>query len=163
MSRYAKFLASGLISLVLAGTANAQDAHPHVADADREYAAVFSRGDNPCANESTTLGHEQCIGKELEFTEKHLDAFLAAVRGIVADEDAARTTTQAADKVKELDLLNKADRAWREYKKNLCELQFAGFDGGSGASSAAAECEYRADRQYVQQVADAISLQNLAK
>ncbi len=163
MSRYVKFLAGGLITLVLAGAANAQDAHPHVADADREYAAVFSRVENPCANESTTLSYEQCMGKELEFTEKHLNAFLAAVRGIVADEGAAQAAPQAAGKVKELDFLNNADRAWREYKKNLCELQSAGFDGGSGASSAATECECRADRQYVQQVADAISLKILAK
>ena len=97
--------------------------------------------------------------EELEFTEKHLNAFLAAVRRIVSDEGAA----QAAGKVKELDLLNGADRAWGEYKKNLCELQSAGFDGGSGASSIATECQYRADRQYVQQVADAISLKILAK
>src|ERR1700691_4090585 len=121
MLRYATFLAGGLIALVLAGAANVQDAHPHVADADREYAAEFSRGANPCAYESTALSYEQCIGKELE-------------------------------------LLNGADRAWGEYKKNLCELQSAGFDGGSGASSIATECQYRADRQYVQQVADAISL-----
>jgi uncharacterized protein YecT (DUF1311 family) len=159
MSRYAKFLAGGLIALLLAGAANAQDAHPHVADADREYAAVFSRGENPCPNESTALSYAQCMGKELEFTEKHLNAFLTAVRGIMADEDASKE----AGKVKESDLLDKADRAWREYRKNLCELQFAGFDGGSGAGSAETECEYRADRQYVQQVADAILLKILAK
>jgi uncharacterized protein YecT (DUF1311 family) len=62
-----------------------------------------------------------------------------------------------------LDLLNNADRAWREYKKNLCELEFAEFDGGSGAGSAESECEYQADRQYVRQVADVILLKTLAK
>jgi uncharacterized protein YecT (DUF1311 family) len=65
--------------------------------------------------------------------------------------------------MKQLALLNNADRAWREYKKNLCALQFAGFDGGSAAPSAAAECEYRADRVYMQQLADGISLKILAK
>jgi hypothetical protein len=60
-------------------------------------------------------------------------------------------------------VLNGADRAWREYKKNLFELQSAGFDGGSGASSAPTEREYQADRRYVQQVANAISLKILAK
>jgi uncharacterized protein YecT (DUF1311 family) len=163
VSRCAKFFAGGLITLSLASAANAQDAHPHVADADREYAAVFSREENPCANESTTFSYEQCMGKELEFTEKHWNAFLAAVRAILSDEDAARVARQASGEVKELDLLNNADRAWREYKKSLCELQFAGFDGGSGASSAATECGYRADRQYVQQVTNAISLKILAK
>jgi uncharacterized protein YecT (DUF1311 family) len=130
---------------------------------DREYAAVFSHAENPCPKEPTTLSYNQCIGKEVEFAEQHLNAFLAVVRAIVADDDAARTSAEAVGKMKELDLLNKADRAWREYKKNLCELQFAGFEGGSGASSAESECVYRADRQYVQQIADAILLKILAK
>jgi hypothetical protein len=46
---------------------------------------------------------------------------------------------------------------------NLCELQSAGFGGGSGAASAATEREYRADRQYVQQLAGAVSLKTLAQ
>jgi len=79
------------------------------------------------------------------------------------DEECAPAGTESARKVKELDLLNNADRASREYKKNLCELEFAGFDGGSGASSAKSECEYSVDRQYVRQVADAILLKILAK
>ncbi len=62
-----------------------------------------------------------------------------------------------------LDLLNNADPAWREYKMNLCELQSAGFGGGSRTASAATECEYRADRQYVQQLTDAFSLKTLVQ
>jgi uncharacterized protein YecT (DUF1311 family) len=148
-----------LITCMLVSVTNSQDAHPHVADADREYAAVFSHPENPCPNQSNTVSYEQCIGKELEFTEMHLNAFLAAVRGIVTDDDAGKDV----GKLKELVLLNDADRAWREYKKNLCKLQFAGFEGGTGAASAQMECEYRADRQYVQQVADAVFLTILAK
>jgi uncharacterized protein YecT (DUF1311 family) len=162
MSSYAKSLISGFAILTLIGAVCAAD-HPHVAEADREYAAVFSHGENPCANESTTLSYEQCIGKEVEFTENHLNAFLTAVRGILADEGGAASGAESAGKVNELELLNNADRAWREYKKNLCELDFAGFDGGSGASSAKSECEYRVNREYVRQVADAISLRILAK
>ena len=134
-----------------------------MADADREYAAVFSHVENPCAKESTALGYEQCIGNEVEFTENHLNAFVAAVRGILSDEDGGRASTEPVGKVKELELLNNADQAWREYKKNICELEFAGFGGGSGASSAKSECEYRVNRQYVKQVADAILLKVLAK
>ncbi len=67
-----------------------------MADADREYAAVFSYEERPCANESTTLRYAQCIGKELEFTERHLNAFLTAVRGIVTNEDAAQAPTESA-------------------------------------------------------------------
>jgi uncharacterized protein YecT (DUF1311 family) len=163
MSSYARCVGSGLIVLALMGAASAQDHHrQHVADADREYNAVLSRAENPCGKESTTVGYEQCMGKELEFTRNHLDAFLEAVRGILADEDAARPT-DSTHKVKDLDLLNQADMAWREYTKNLCGLAFAGFDGGTGAASAEAECEYRADRIYVKQVADAILLTILAK
>jgi uncharacterized protein YecT (DUF1311 family) len=161
MSSYAKSFAGGFCILALMGAGWAKE-HPHVADADREYAAVFSHVKNPCT-ESTTLGYEQCTGKEVEFTEKHMNALLAAVRGILADEDGPSAGPASAGKVKQLDLLNAADRAWRENKKNLCELEFAGFDGGSGASSAKSECEYRTDRQYVKQVADAISLKILAK
>jgi uncharacterized protein YecT (DUF1311 family) len=162
MSSYAKWFSRALVILALIGAANARN-NPHVADADREYAAVFSHPDNPCAKESTTLDYEECIGKEVEFTENHLNAFLEAVRGILANQYGATAGIKPAGNVNELDLLNNADRVWREYKKNLCELEFAGFDGGSGASSAKSECEYRLDRQYVQQVADAILLKVLAK
>jgi uncharacterized protein YecT (DUF1311 family) len=163
MLNYAKgLLGCGLAFLSLIGEAYSKD-NPHVADADREYATVFSHAENPCAKESTTLDYERCIGKEVEFTENHLNAFLTAVRGILADEDGAAAVPESADRVKQLDLLNSADRAWREYKKNICDLEFAGFGGGSGASSAKSECEYRVDRQYVRQVADAISLKILAK
>jgi uncharacterized protein YecT (DUF1311 family) len=162
MSGYAKCLSRGFVIFALLATAHAKD-HPHVADADREYAAVFSHAENPCAKESTTMGYGQCIGNEVEFTENHLGAFLAAVRGILADDDAAPEGSESAGKVKESDLLNNADRAWREYRKNICELEFAGFEGGSGAGSAQSECVYRVDRQYVNQVADAILLKTLAK
>jgi uncharacterized protein YecT (DUF1311 family) len=137
--------------------------HPHVDDADREYAAVFSHEENPCAKESTTADYAQCLGKEVEFAENHLNAFLEAVRGILADEDGLPARAESADKGKESDLLNHADGAWREYKKNLCKLEFAGFNHGPGAGPAESECEYRADREYVKQVADAILLKTLAK
>jgi uncharacterized protein YecT (DUF1311 family) len=146
MSSYMKSFSRAFVILALIGVANAQEHHrQHVADADREYNAVFSHEDNPCAKESTTLGYEQCMGKELEFTGNHLNAFLEAVRGIMTDEDAAAPSTESTRKVKRLDLLNNADVAWRQYTKNLCELGFAGFDGGTGAASAEAECEYRVD------------------
>ena len=65
--------------------------------------------------------------------------------------------------MEKLDLLNNADRAWQEYKKNVCELGFTEFEVGSGASSAEGECEYRVDREYVEQMPDAILLKILAK
>jgi uncharacterized protein YecT (DUF1311 family) len=161
MLSYVRELGGAVVILALIGAANAKG-HPHVADADREYAAVFSHSDNPC-HESTTVGWEQCLGKEVEFTEMHLKAFLEAVRGILADEDGGAAGTGSPGQPKELDLLNNGDRAWREYKKHLCQLAFVGFGGGTGAASAELECEYRVDREYVQQVADAIELKILAK
>jgi len=161
MSSYAKGLSVGLVILALVGVSDAKD-HPHVADAGQEYNAVFSHAENPC-KESTTSGWEQCLGKEVEFTENHLNAFLTAVRGILADEDGIPAGTGLTGKGKESELLNNAERSWREYKKNICELAFAGFDGGTGAASAELECEYRVDREYVKQVADAILLKILAK
>jgi uncharacterized protein YecT (DUF1311 family) len=162
MSIHRKSILSGFVILSLVGTLCGKD-HPHVADADREYAAVFSHGENPCANKSSTLDYEQCIGKEVEFTENHLNTFLIAVRGILVEEGGGASGAASTDKVSELELLNNTDRAWREYRKNLCELEFAGFDGGSGAGSAKSECEYRVNREYVRQVADAILLKTLAK
>ncbi len=71
MSGYAKCLSSGLVILALIGAADAKE-HPHVAEADREYAVVLSHDDNPCAKESTTLGWDQCLGNEVKFTETHM-------------------------------------------------------------------------------------------
>jgi uncharacterized protein YecT (DUF1311 family) len=162
MSNYRKVILSGFAILCLVGTLCAKD-HSHVAEADREYAAVFSHGENPCANKFNTLDYGECIGKEVEFTETHLNAFLMAVRGILGEGSGMAPAAGSTDKASELELLNNADRSWRDYKKNLCKLEFAGFDGGSGASSAKSECEYRLSREHVKQVADAILLKNMAE
>jgi hypothetical protein len=86
-------LCCAFVILALIGAANARN-NPHVADADREYAAIFSHAEKPCAKESTTIDYEECIGKEVEFTENHLNAFLGAVRGILTKEYGA---TAASD------------------------------------------------------------------
>ena len=96
MSSYAKSLIGGFVILTSIGAIGAKD-HPHVADADREYAAAFSHGENPCANESTTLSYELCIGKEVEFTEDHLNAFLTAVRSILVDEAQSRARNRLVE------------------------------------------------------------------
>jgi hypothetical protein len=57
MSSHAKCFAGAFVILAFVGAANARN-NPHVADADREYAAVFSHAENPCAKESTTLDYE---------------------------------------------------------------------------------------------------------
>ncbi|WP_263360036.1 hypothetical protein [Acidicapsa ligni] len=56
----------------------------------------------------------------------------------------------------ELTLLDKVNVAWRQYRQNACELMRAGMAGGTGAGATKTECEYKMDRQYVQQIADAV-------
>lgn len=163
MAFLTKRLGPYALTLLLAATAaRAQQPHSYVADANHEYTAIFSRPDNPCPTEQTTAGYANCIGKQLTFTDAHLAAFLTAVRGIVAHEDTGQRATIALGG-NELELLNRADAAWREYRKNTCALVRAGFWGGSGMGNAGSECEYRTDRQYAQQVADAVSLKILAE
>ncbi len=139
------------------------DEHPYVAAADREYAALFSHPDNPCKDLSSTVSYEICIGKEVSFTETHLAAFLTAVRGITAADDQAPPPSEAFGPRHELALLNQADAAWRIYRNNLCDLAYAGLEGGTGAASVQAECEYRTDREYARQLAAAVELATLAK
>ena len=59
--------------------------------------------------------------------------------------------------------MNQADSAWRQYRKNVCNLVANGIAGGSGEGNAAAECEYKMDRNYAQQLADAVYLHTLAE
>jgi uncharacterized protein YecT (DUF1311 family) len=143
--------------------AGAQQHHSYVADANREYASIFSRPENPCPTEQTTAGYGDCIGSAVDFTELHLGKFLIAVRGIASQDDAGARSSAAPGKVSELGLIDKADSAWREYRKNVCELMAAGMAGGSGEGNTAAGCKYKMDRQYAQQLADAVYLKILAE
>ncbi len=164
MERLVNRLVCCALTLSLAPTAaHAQPHHSHVADAKREYAAIFSHPDNPCSMEQTTAGYDDCIGKELAFTEAHLAALLTAVRGIASD-DAPASPAESAMLAgnTELALINNADAAWREYRGNVCRLMEAGMAGGSGAGATGDECEYRMDRQYAQQLTDAVYLKILA-
>ena len=143
--------------------ASAQQKHSDVADANREYAAIFSHPENPCATKQTTSSYVDCIGKEVTFTETHLAKFLTAIRGIVSQDDAGTATTLPPHKTRELDLVTRSDSAWQQYRKNMCDLTSAGMAGGSGESSAGLECIYRMNRTYTQQLADAVSLKTLAE
>ncbi|HEY1744534.1 MAG TPA: lysozyme inhibitor LprI family protein [Granulicella sp.] len=141
--------------------ASAQQKHSYVADANREYAAIFSHPENPCAAKQTTSSYVDCIGKEVTFTETHLAKFLTAIRGIASQDDGGTATPPR--KTRELDLVNQSDSAWQQYRKNMCDLTSAGMAGGSGETSAGLECAYRMDRTYTQQLADAVSLKTLAE
>src|ERR1700712_173582 len=61
-----------------------QQPHSFVADANHEYAAIFSHPDKPCSKKTTTADFGDCITKEVKFADTHLAAFLTAARGIVS-------------------------------------------------------------------------------
>jgi uncharacterized protein YecT (DUF1311 family) len=152
-----------LILLFSDSASQPQQANSNVADADREYAAVFSHPAKPCPSATNTVSYNLCIQKEIDFTEQHLTAFLAAIRAIASQDDTAPPPNPVYGKRKEVEFLDSADAAWRNYRKNLCSLQAAGMAGGTGQASSEMDCFYRADREYVQQLADAIYLKILAK
>ena len=128
----------------------------HAADAKREYAAVFAHPDNPCTW-TDNASYLECMGKEIAFTEGHLDAFVAAMRAVAAGDDSSDLKAR-----KEADEFNKTDLAWREYRKNACSLQFALFEGGTGGAPAMAECELSLDRDYMKLLAGFLNLHELA-
>ncbi len=157
------FRCHGLVVACLTLAASAQQRHSYVADANREYAAIFSHPEKPCATEDTTLGYGICIGKEVDFTETHLTGLLTAIRGIAARDDAGYAADHLPTRFKRLDLINQADAAWQQYRKSMCDLAAAGMEGGSGEGNAAAECVFKLDRAYAQHLADAVYLHTLAE
>jgi len=58
MSLNANCLRIGLLVLAVADTTTAQSTDSHVTVAEREYAAVFSHNEAPCAKQSTTATYE---------------------------------------------------------------------------------------------------------
>jgi uncharacterized protein YecT (DUF1311 family) len=140
-------------------TALAQQHQSYVADANREYAAIFSHSENPCAATQNEVEYNHCIGKEVTFTEAHLAKLFIAIRAI-----ALRTTVvSGSHRESEVSLLDKADSAWRQYRQNMCDLWAAGMAGGSGEGAAADDCLYKMNRTYAQQLADASYLKTLAE
>jgi uncharacterized protein YecT (DUF1311 family) len=152
-----------LIVVSVTVVASAQQHRSYVADANREYAAIFSHPAKGCTTEQTTVSYGDCIGKEVTFTESHLERFLTAIRGIASRDDAGAAATPAPARISELALVNQADSAWQQYRKNVCDLTAAGMAGGSGEGNAAAECVFKMDRVYAQQLADAVYLHTLAE
>ena len=138
-------------------TVSAQQHHSYVADAKRECAAVFSQPEKPCASAEDEASYKRCIGKVVELTDAHFTRLFIAIRGIASQDDADATMKSR------LPLLDNADAAWRQYRKNMCDLWAAGMAGGSGENAAADECVYKLDRTYAQQLSDAVYLKILAE
>jgi hypothetical protein len=148
-------LSVGLVLAARAQTAGSE----HAKDAQREFAAVFAHPDNSCPW-TDNLSFLQCMSKETTFTETHLDAFVAAMRGVATDQDAHKEPNTNVKSV--LDELNKTDASWRQYRKNGCSLQYALFGTGTGAGPALAECEITLDRAYMKMLAGFFNLHELA-
>jgi hypothetical protein len=53
----------------------------YIDESHRHYAAVLGRPADPCPDDST-VSHEVCMDNELAFVGLHLDAFIAALRGV---------------------------------------------------------------------------------
>jgi uncharacterized protein YecT (DUF1311 family) len=136
----------GMGALVLAAIsidsamAQSQSAKPDPGvAANREYAAVFAHPDNPCSTDYATLPYVQCMDKELDFIESHLDAFIQALRGL-------------ADSPEELAALNQADAAWRHYREAACALPYSRYPQGTIKGPMTAECRLSLDRAYMKQL-----------
>ena len=87
---------------------------PHAVHAKRVYAEVFAHPEQPCPWHDNA-SDEDCIGKELQFTEEHLDAFVATLRILAAEWD--RDSDPGRRKL--LDGLNKTDLSWRSIAKRV--------------------------------------------
>ena len=141
----------------------AQKPHSYVADANREYGAIFSHPENPCATKQNTASYADCIGKEVSFVEAHLSNLLTAIRGIASQDDAGAAVNSSARGMSELALVNKADSSWHQYRTSICDLAAAGMAGGSGEGNAISECVFKIDRVHARQMADAVYLHTLAE
>ncbi len=148
-----------LLVCFIASLSRAQESSSQYAKkAQQEYAAVFSHPDQPC-QWADNYGFLQCMNKEIDFTEAHLDAFVTAMKGIAAERDAAKPPD--TNHKKAVDTLNQTDSSWRQYRKSACSLAFS-FGPGTGAAPASANCELSMDRDYMKMLAGFFNLHELA-
>jgi hypothetical protein len=139
--------AAASLALMLSGSLTGRQlASSYLNEGERHSAAVLKRPADPCPDDSP-VSHADCMGKELAFVGEHLDAFVTSLRGVLA-------TSSNKDAQSKLDILNKTDAAWRQYRVQVCNLSFNYFSGGQGliVESSRADCELRLDRAYVQQL-----------
>lgn len=79
------------------------------------------------------------MNKELEVIGAHLDAFVADVRGMAGSQT-------------ELYALNQMDTAWRAYRENASKLPLRRFQAGTSRGPMSADCEWRLDRAYMEEL-----------
>ncbi len=147
------------MALVLCAMEAQAAGYKQAADAKCEYNTVFAHPENICPL-TDNLSYLACMGKEIDFTEKHLDAFVKAMRGIAAESDADNQPNPGSPR--SLEEFDKTDTAWRTYRKSACNLQRAWFGRGTGGAPATAECELSLDRAYMKLLAGFFNLHQLA-
>jgi len=130
-------IAASLVFFTYATSAQTTEAQPGAA-ANREYAAVFAHSANPCSADYATAPYVQCMSKELDFVEAHLDSFVNDIRSL---------TLSAA----ELASLNAGDKAWRAYRDAFCSVP---LDRGRGTIRVpmSVDCRLKVDRDYMDQL-----------
>lgn len=137
-----------------------QTTETYVDQAFRHSAAVLERSDDPCPDDSH-VSREVCMAKELSLVGQHLDAFVDDLRAIFAIKQASKRDGEQS----ELEILNKADAAWRLYRAQICKLSFGYFVGGKEAIAVHENgiCELRLDRAYVLQLSPLIKPHRIEK
>lgn len=118
-------------------------------DATGHSKAVLERSDDPCQDDGA-VPFGVCMHHELELVEGHLDAFIAAMRGVFATSEVSPERKAGS----ELEALNRADAAWRLYRAQVCKLSLDYFKGGQVSVAVHEEgiCRLRLDQAYVRQL-----------
>jgi uncharacterized protein YecT (DUF1311 family) len=138
-------------TVIMAIDARGQDERTRYGTAaNRDYAAVFARPENPCSSDDSTQPYVECMGKELTFVEMHIDAFVQDLRGMAGSSS-------------ELAALNRADAAWRAYRQALCQIPFARFGQGTVKGPMSVDCQLRIDRAYMTQLSSMYILSQFPK
>jgi hypothetical protein len=136
-----------------------QTTETYVDQASRHSAAVLERSDDPCPDDSH-VPPEVCLAKELSLVGQHLDALVDDLRAMFAIKQASKQGGES-----ELEILNKADAAWRLYRAQICKPSFGYFVGGQEAIAVRENgiCERRVDRAYVLQLSPLIKPHRIEK
>jgi uncharacterized protein YecT (DUF1311 family) len=83
----------------------------------------------PCKEEESSNGKDECLGRDLQVTQKNYDSYAKAIGDLLRlrDPDDPDSSTYP-DRGKELD---RAELLWSRYREAQCQAFSDGFYGGS--------------------------------
>jgi type II secretory pathway pseudopilin PulG len=117
---------------------------------DREVAR--ERGGD-CLGAQTTYDTVTCLGKEIETTQRNLDAYIEAFRGVFAlslpEEWRVSSASPTADEF--LKDFNDAEDKWTAYKRAICSSAF-GLAQGTAAPIDQAYCQLKLMRSHMREL-----------